>query len=109
MLGRQTGCDGLDSVLLLISEVVANALPHCHSTVDLVLQVNGDQVRVEVWDEAGELAPVRRDALPDDERGRGMLMVEALSSQWGVIHSGPRKAVWFEVPLSGKATSRSTN
>ena len=34
-------------------------------------------------------SPVRRDATPDAEHGRGLTIVEALSDKWGFYHPDP--------------------
>jgi hypothetical protein len=54
-------------------------------------------VRVSVSDESDEpLQP--RDAEPQSESGRGLALVEAMSSNWGVLRRQGGKTVWFEVP-----------
>jgi hypothetical protein len=45
-------------------------------------------VLVHVWDAAGG-CPVPRDASPDEENGRGLAIVAALSADWGHYHPNP--------------------
>jgi two-component sensor histidine kinase len=88
-------------VILLLSEVVTNAIPHCASAIDVVVQLSGDRVRVEVWDEDGEQSPVLQPVHTGDEHGRGLQLVDSLARDWGVVHSGPKKAIWFEIASTG--------
>ena len=84
-------------VILLMSEVVTNAIGHCASAIDVVVQLSGDRVRVEVWDEDGEQSPVLRAVHAGDEHGRGLHLVDSLAWDWGVVYSGRKKAIWFEI------------
>jgi anti-sigma regulatory factor (Ser/Thr protein kinase) len=65
------------------------------SSVRLWLRSDYRQVLVQVWDGHHEL-PVRQNAGPEAEGGRGLVLVESLSAQWGsyrpVACSG--KVVW---------------
>jgi hypothetical protein len=49
-----------------------------------------------VWDGSDRL-PVRRGANPDAERGRGLMLVAALSQQWGSYRQASGKIVWVLV------------
>ena len=88
------------------SEVVTNALVHGHGRVDVGIEAGLEFVRVEVGDDdprhpAGAGPGGTRDAAADtDENGRGLLIVDAVTSSWGVSHrAGGGKNVWFEVPV----------
>ncbi len=90
-----TGAD-CDVVALLVSEVATNALVHGTGEVRIRV-VPGDRVlRVEVSDASTDLPALRRASLLD-EGGRGVALVEALSSAWGAEHTASGKTVWFEV------------
>jgi DNA-binding NarL/FixJ family response regulator len=91
-----------DAVLLLVSELVTNAVIHAHSEVEVVLRLHPDRIRVEVIDAAVEYVH-RRDAASDEQSGRGMALTEALASAWGIETLVAGKSVWFEVP---RASSR---
>ncbi|TQS28987.1 ATP-binding protein [Microbispora sp. KK1-11] len=81
---------------LLVSELVANALRHGRGEPVLTLLLRDGVLRCEVEDEAR--VPLRaRDRSPDDEGGRGLLIVESLSRSWGVRPTSRGKAVWFEL------------
>lgn len=85
-----------DAVELLVSEVATNALVHGEGEVRVRVQAREGVVRVEVDDESPVL-PVARSAGPTAEGGRGLALVTALSSSWGVLPRDDGKTVWFEV------------
>ncbi len=79
--------------------MVANAVRHAGGDrIDLTVTVDDAAVRVEVGDEADD------DPVPgpppgiEDTGGRGLMIVEGLSSRWGYERrAGGGKRVWFEV------------
>lgn len=87
----------VDSASLLVSELVTNAVIHAHSEVELVVRLGPDLVRVEVLDAAVD-GVHRRAASADAQSGRGMALIEALASSWGIDRLMSGKSVWFEVP-----------
>lgn len=96
---RGWGCGPLaETVTLLASELVANAVLHTASTVDLELRLLASRLRVDVVDRSTSL-PFRRDAGDDDETGRGSDLVELLATAWGVSGRPDGKSVWFELAL----------
>ncbi|GCD44282.1 ATP-binding protein [Streptomyces paromomycinus] len=62
-------------------------------------------VRVAVWDDAPRSRLLSLPALLDDGSGRGLHLVEALASRWGVyrpnIDTRRRKGVWFALDRCG--------
>lgn len=97
-LERWDAANDLDTVSLLVSELVSNAIVHARSDFEVSVLLRGHTIRIEVDDQSAE-APVPRDADDTDESGRGMALVEALALGWGVIdRDGGGKTVWFEVP-----------
>lgn len=86
-----------DPVVLLTSEVVSNGIAHAASPLTLTVTLDGDAVRVSLHD-GSDRQPVVRPLRLDAERGRGLVLVEALSRRWGVeAIDDDGKAVWFEV------------
>jgi serine/threonine-protein kinase RsbW len=86
---------------LLSSELLANAVLHgpTQTGVGLQLVVSDDVARVSVSDGA-ETSPVVMRTDPSALSGRGMAIVEAMSSRWGVeVHEDGGKTVWFELDL----------
>jgi hypothetical protein len=77
-------------VKLLTTELVANAVVHARSAVELVASHLGDLVRVEVHDD-DEVQPALRQAAEDATSGRGLGLVDS--------HGSHAKAVWFELEV----------
>jgi len=97
LTSRQVSDGVVETVELLTSEVVTNAIVHGRSGPQLAVEVDGDVVRVAVGDLSPEL-PVRRPGYIDDVSGRGVIIIEELASAWGVERDGNgSKRVWFEV------------
>ena len=87
----------LDTVLLLVSELVTNAVLHTSSVVRLKVRLGAGTLRVSVDDNCHE-GPVRRTAGLDAVGGRGIALIDTLASRWGVDpHPGNGKTVWFEL------------
>ena len=86
----------LDEVELLVSELVTNAVVHGHGEVEVAVRLLPERIRFEVIDDDPSMPAPRHE--PDAESGRGLALVEALSSDWGVEPTGSGKSVWFEVP-----------
>lgn len=84
-------------VELLASETATNAVRHAGTEATVVVRYLGDRVRVEVGDGSPALPHVRSPG-PEETSGRGMALVETLSSHWGVTSTAGGKRVWFEVP-----------
>lgn len=96
-LGSLVDPDVLDTVELLTSEVVTNALLHAGAAPVVALTRPGGRIRVSVEDSSTHW-PVRRNVAPTAIAGRGVALVDALASSWGVeLLPGAGKRVWFEV------------
>ncbi|MDK1474844.1 ATP-binding protein [Streptomyces sp. 549] len=92
-----------DVARLLVSEVVTNAYRHTIAprlTLDATVGTSGLLVAV-ADDDPGRL-PLVQYARPDEERGRGLALVDHLASAWGTTWLGGAsratgKSVWFEL------------
>ncbi|WP_435610582.1 SpoIIE family protein phosphatase [Streptomyces sp. C10-9-1] len=89
----------VDTVELLVSELVTNALRYGEGEIRLRLLRDRTLV-CEVWD-AGLVQPRRRRARDTDEGGRGLQLVGLLSAGWGSRRTPRGKTVWFELGLPG--------
>jgi len=88
------GLDELsDDVVLVVSEMVTNAVRHAAPPVGLEIEAGEDAVVVVVSDGSPQ-PPVHREADLDAEGGRGMLLVGLLSDDHGVRAQPLGKAVW---------------
>ncbi|MEV8537773.1 SpoIIE family protein phosphatase [Streptomyces sp. NPDC051572] len=87
--------DMSDSVELLVSEVVTNAVRYASRPVTLRL-LRTDVLRCEVGDDVPQL-PRLRQARATDEGGRGLYLVNRLARRWGATRLSTGKVVWFEL------------
>jgi DNA-binding NarL/FixJ family response regulator len=87
----------LDTVKLLVSELVTNALIHARTDAAVAVVLLRDVIRVEVAD-GSPVRPQPRSPEPHEPNGRGLQLVERMASAWGVTERQPGKVVWFEVP-----------
>ncbi|WP_344938729.1 ATP-binding protein [Sphaerisporangium flaviroseum] len=95
----------LDDVLLLLSEVVTNAVAHSASgraadgRVAVRVAWAARVVHVEVTDAGSATsAPVARVAAADGDGGRGLWLVNAIATAWGSHHDpAVGRTVWFQV------------
>ncbi|NRQ36279.1 ATP-binding protein [Nonomuraea sp. NN258] len=83
-----------EDVLLVVSELVTNALVHGEGPP--LLRVSGDRVRVRVEvGDAGVDVPEPRE--PGPAHGWGLHVIKLLCSGWGVAHKDEGKVVWCEL------------
>jgi serine phosphatase RsbU (regulator of sigma subunit)/anti-sigma regulatory factor (Ser/Thr protein kinase) len=89
----------LDSVVLVIHELVSNAIRHARTDgVELHLRRLPGRLVIEVVDEDARL-PFLIDPRWDDEQHRGLHLVRAYAERWGARPTASGKVVWAEVPL----------
>lgn len=87
----------LEPAQLVASELAANAVRHSTGEeFDLRLHRDGDLLWIGVAD-ASELPPQLRHPRIEEEGGRGLHIVEALSQDWGHHRDGDGKVVWSEL------------
>lgn len=80
---------------LVVSELMANVVQHARTPVTVRLVVD-TILRVEVHD-GSSIVPAMAEAAGDAESGRGLFIVEALSSAWGISPTPAGKCVWVEI------------
>lgn len=92
--------DACDTAALVVSELVTNAIVHTASAQIVCELVDGDEmVRIAVRDEGcapGEPHPSPQ--RPEEEHGRGLLLIESLCRSWGAQPVGLGLLVWADVP-----------
>ncbi|WP_030385797.1 SpoIIE family protein phosphatase [Streptomyces sp. NRRL S-241] len=93
-----------DSLELLVSEVVTNAVRYAERPVTLRL-LRTDVLRCEVGDDSPQL-PRQRRARDTDEGGRGLFLVNRVARRWGATRLSSGKVVWFELSLPGTPERR---
>jgi anti-sigma regulatory factor (Ser/Thr protein kinase) len=87
----------LETLRLLVSEVVTNAVRH--GTGGGPVEVNASwssSVRVEVVDHGGGFTPAARSRSVDEPGGYGLFLVGTLADRWGV-ETNDSTTVWFEL------------
>jgi CheY-like chemotaxis protein len=86
----------LDEAELLTAELVNNAVLHTDSGIRLQMRVRDGRLRVAVTDSGGGL-PEPRSGDVEAIGGRGLLLVAAMSTDWGTTAGPEGKTVWFEL------------
>jgi anti-sigma regulatory factor (Ser/Thr protein kinase) len=89
----------LSTLVLLVSEVVTNAVVHPHlngpAEIRFCARVANHGIRVEVTDRGNGFTPRPRDP-SQDGGGYGLYLLSKVASRWGVDR-GNETTVWFEV------------
>ena len=98
--GVLSGFGAADDVVLCVCELASNAVLHSSSrepggqfTVRVTVSPCG-RIRAEVADRGG---PWTTGAMSDEERGRGLLIVDALATRWGITGSDTGRSAWLEL------------
>jgi anti-sigma regulatory factor (Ser/Thr protein kinase) len=94
----------LSGLKLICSELVNNAVVHGRGTIELRADLNDDRVLIEVVDEGGGFEHVAHKVPFEQLTGRGLLIVDAGASRWG-MHEGTTH-VWAEVERAGPRVGR---
>ncbi len=90
--------DALDTVSLLVTELVTNAILHARTPLRLLIELHPDRVRVCVEDSSPQQPEVHHYGT-DAVTGRGLALVEKLASSWGVDTTVAGKVVWCEIAI----------
>lgn len=100
--GWGVGREAYDNAVLVTSELVTNALAHTASErIVCRLRITRGKLHLEVEDQKrGWTLPARRRPGPEEQGGRGLLLVGALSTDWGVRDTadGSGRIVWAVLP-----------
>ena len=98
------GCSSsVGTATLVVSELVTNAMLHAGTDLTVSVARCGPRVRIAVRDANGRPPEPRR---PDTSQiaGRGMLLVAAVSEEWGVLPTGDGgKVVWAVLPAGARS------
>jgi anti-sigma regulatory factor (Ser/Thr protein kinase) len=88
----------METLRLLVTELVSNSVRHAHSdTVVLKIVVGRSAVLTEVTDEGPGFDPAKTAQPGTDDSGWGLFLVERLAHRWGVAQEDDVTRVWFEL------------
>ncbi len=106
MLDEWGASELTETVVLVVSELVTNAVVHAGTQARLELRLDTQSVRVEVEDlHPSRGLPLVAEPPPDDyERGRGLLITATLASAWGVEYTNSSKRVWLRLDRKTEPT-----
>ena len=93
----------VDDALLVISELVQNVSQHTRSAGKLIITIEPGAVLIEVGD-TSTTVPQPRHPGPSQAGGRGLLLIDAISQQWGINTCPAGKAVWVRLATSPSST-----
>lgn len=92
-----SGLDGLaPDALLVVGELVTNALVHGGSPVRVSLTAGEGRVRIAVTDPGGGM-PEPMVVGPEAIGGRGLAIVDAVADEWGISFDPSSKTVWAHI------------
>ncbi|GGT98166.1 anti-sigma regulatory factor (Ser/Thr protein kinase) [Actinomadura citrea] len=104
---RVTGPDDVADVVLIVDELVTNAVVHGTGPVHLALRLEATQAGARLTGEVGDADPRAPGApagpppvLDWSEAGRGLLLVACLATEFGARPAPPGKTVWFTRDLA---------
>lgn len=90
------GPDHVDPVTLVVSELATNAARHSEDAIQIGLSCSDRLIRVEIGDTSHRMPVAVDESDEEATSGRGLILVEALASRWGVESEGLSKLVWAE-------------
>ncbi len=99
-LDGQLHPEGLETMRLLVSELVTNSVRHARleegGWINVSVRENPHALRVAVTDPGIGFDGRPRPPQPGDHAGWGLHLVEQLADRWGVSREG-ETMVWFEI------------
>ncbi|MCI0386626.1 ATP-binding protein [Streptomyces sp. CNQ085] len=104
----------VETLVLLVSELVTNAVVHTGRPAVLrmllsgCLVAGGGTVRIEVADTSSS-PPLRRPAEGEATGGRGLELVGGLADRWGWLREGTGKRIWCELDRGSGASAESAD
>ena len=89
--------------LVIVSELVTNAVVHAGTDVELLCRLDEDGLLVVEVSDHHPSRTVREESSPYDgaEYGRGLRLVAALADCWGITYRTGSKTVWARLPMGG--------
>jgi anti-sigma regulatory factor (Ser/Thr protein kinase) len=95
----------LDVLVLVVSELVTNAIMHGAPPIEVRTTVDDEVVRIDVSDGDPKTGGVRVRHPPADHiGGLGLHLVEMLADRWGTVANASGKTVWADLDLGAGAS-----
>lgn len=91
----------LDELLIVTNELASNALTYGHPPLQVSATSNSTSIHIYVTQARVDSLPLPHIASETGSRGRGLLLVDALSHGWGWWSSAKEVAVWAVLALPG--------
>lgn len=98
-----------ERLLLIASELVANAALHAHTILEISMTADSERVTLGVRDEDGHFPALdgldvpgtdpEANATPLTESGRGLAIVKGLADAWGLEELGGGKRIWAQIAV----------
>lgn len=88
--------DLVEAAELVVSEAVTNAVVHAGTSIDVTVMLTGAGARLEVRD-GSKHHPTPRDYAATAGTGRGLLLIDGVTTSWGTVPHSDGKTVWFEL------------
>lgn len=103
-----TGTAERDAALLVMTELLTNAIVHAdqqRQPIEVVVACTEQQIHIEVMDHNPQ-PPIRQRIPLDTSSGRGLAIVDELTSAWGWRSVGEGNRVWCDLPRQGASPAR---
>jgi Histidine kinase-like ATPase domain len=93
------GLDGsVDVACLIVSELICNTVVHAHTDAAVTLEHRGAYLMIQVRDRDPHLPRLPAAPAATAVGGRGLLLIAALSSDWGIEPQPDGKIIWAALP-----------
>ncbi|MFC4948537.1 ATP-binding protein [Pseudonocardia sp. GCM10023141] len=86
----------IDEAIMVLNELVSNALQHSRARTEVRLSYNGDRIRIRVRDDSAQPPNLRPRSLLA-VAGRGLQLVDAIAHGWGWRPHAIGKTVWASI------------
>ncbi len=104
-LADRSTSDTLDIAVLLTSELVTNGITHAQAPLYLHAAINPELIHIDLTDNSPAALPCRQYPDRHEQHGRGLALVDELSSRWGNTSTDHAKTVWFEIDTDADTTT----